>query len=58
MEVAAQMNAQRVTLSAQQAAEADGVDPRFAEIVRASVFVEHSVERVSEGSVADWNCVV
>ncbi|KAH9588644.1 hypothetical protein LSM04_003971 [Trypanosoma melophagium] len=58
MEPTNQLNAQRVTLSAQQVTGADGVDRRFTEVVHAAVFEEHSVELVSSGGAAGWNCLL
>lgn len=52
-----QPNAQRVTLSAQHITDSDVLDPRFAEIVRVSVFEDHSIEMLSNGNTAEWNCV-
>ncbi|KEG12903.1 hypothetical protein DQ04_01341050 [Trypanosoma grayi] len=58
MNPATQPNAQRVTLSAQQITDADGVDRRFTEVVRASFLEEHSIELASSGGAADWNCAL
>ncbi|KAF8305709.1 hypothetical protein TcBrA4_0038820 [Trypanosoma cruzi] len=55
MDSSAPLHAQRVTFSARQVTEADGVDPRFAEVVRAAIFEEHSIELVSGGGAPDWN---